>query len=96
MEYIYGSLMPVRVLEEIVFWKKQEREHIEVILAIVPQLEPEYVQVLREWEPVFTKTEEAASAWLEFILSQGEARLPIRCTRSSCCSRHPSINPSSS
>ncbi|MDU5141030.1 MAG: Fe-Mn family superoxide dismutase [Paenibacillus dendritiformis] len=71
MEYIYGSLMPVRVLEEIVFWKKQEREHIEVILAIVPQLEPEYVQVLREWQPVFTKTEEAASAWLQFILSQG-------------------------
>ncbi|GAC42242.1 Fe-Mn family superoxide dismutase [Paenibacillus popilliae] len=71
MEYIYGSLMPVRVLEEIVFWKKQEREHVEVILAIVPQLEPEYVQVLREWEHVFTKTEEAASAWLQFILSQG-------------------------
>ncbi|WGU92794.1 Fe-Mn family superoxide dismutase [Paenibacillus dendritiformis] len=76
MEYIYGSLMPVRVLEEIVFWKKQEREHIEVILAIVPQLEPEYVQVLREWEPVFTKTEEAASAWLQFILSQGGSTPP--------------------
>ncbi|NGP61104.1 DUF2935 domain-containing protein [Paenibacillus thiaminolyticus] len=76
MEYIYGSLMPVRVLEEVVFWKKQEREHIEVILAIVPQLEPEYVQVLREWEPVFTKTEEAASAWLQFILSQGGSTPP--------------------
>ncbi|WNQ14147.1 Fe-Mn family superoxide dismutase [Paenibacillus aurantius] len=65
---IYGGLMPLRVLEEIRFWKNQEKEHTQVIRALVPNLEPEYVRLLQEWEPVFAATEFAAQQWIEAVL----------------------------
>ncbi|WP_028544650.1 Fe-Mn family superoxide dismutase [Paenibacillus taiwanensis] len=61
---IYGPLMPVRLLEEIISWKNQEQEHTVLIQKIVPDLEPTYVQLLEEWEHVFIKTEETARNWL--------------------------------
>lgn len=69
MLYVYGPLLPVRILEEIVFWKTQEKEHTEVIKAIVPNLEPPYVKLLDEWAVVFGATEEAARHLLEATLS---------------------------
>lgn len=65
---VYGALMPLRLLEEIRFWKMQEKEHTIVIRELVPNLEPEYVKVLQEWEPVFAKTEHEAVQWIEAIL----------------------------
>ncbi|MBN3524797.1 Fe-Mn family superoxide dismutase [Paenibacillus apiarius] len=73
MLHVYGPLMPVRLLEEIVFWKKQEEEHTEVIRAIVPQLEDVYVQLLLEWEQVFAKTAATAAAWLDSVLNHPHA-----------------------
>lgn len=67
MLLIYGDLMPVRLLEEIQFWKNQELEHAHMISQLVPDLEPAYVQVLSEWEQVFQKTEETARGWLNSI-----------------------------
>ncbi|MEC0246217.1 DUF2935 domain-containing protein, partial [Paenibacillus chitinolyticus] len=65
---VYGSLMPLRILEEIRFWKTQEKEHTVVIRELVPALEPAYVQALKEWEEVFAKTEAAAVQWVEWAI----------------------------
>ncbi|KAA8756587.1 DUF2935 domain-containing protein, partial [Paenibacillus sp. UASWS1643] len=51
--YGYGHLLPLRTLEEIRFWKEQEKEHTLVIRALVPDLEPPYVKLLEEWEATF-------------------------------------------
>jgi superoxide dismutase, Fe-Mn family len=65
---VYGALMPLRLLEEIRFWKMQEKEHTVVIRELVPNLEPEYVKVLEKWEPIFAKTEHEAVQWTEAVL----------------------------
>lgn len=65
---VYGALMPLRLLEEIRFWKMQEKEHTVVIRELTPQLEPEYVQLLKEWEPVFAKTEFDTGQWIEAVI----------------------------
>ncbi|KGE19475.1 Fe-Mn family superoxide dismutase [Paenibacillus wynnii] len=69
MLYVYGPLMPIRVLEEIVFWKTQETEHTAVIKAIIPNLEEPYVKLLDEWAVVFGATEEAARSMLNAALT---------------------------
>jgi Fe-Mn family superoxide dismutase len=68
MLYIYGPLLPVRILEEIIFWKTQEKEHTEVIKGIVPDLEEPYVKLLDEWAVVFEATEQTARRLLEASL----------------------------
>jgi superoxide dismutase, Fe-Mn family len=60
--------MPLRVLEEIRFWKMQEREHTVVIRTLVPNLEPAYAALLEKWEQVFAQTETAAQQWIEAVL----------------------------
>ncbi|BBI35751.1 Fe-Mn family superoxide dismutase [Cohnella abietis] len=60
MRLVYGNIVPVRLLEEIVYWKTQEIEHIIVIRSLVPDLEPAYMQLLADWENVFEKTQEYA------------------------------------
>ncbi|WP_339317704.1 Fe-Mn family superoxide dismutase [Paenibacillus sp. FSL R10-2734] len=93
MLYVYGPMLPVRILEEIVFWKTQEKEHTEVIKAIVPKLEEPYVKLLDEWAVVFGATEQAAQQLLNAALSpsppnqaelaaETEKLLLISCTQS--------------
>ncbi len=65
---VYGTMMPLRLLEEIQFWKMQEKEHTVVILELIPDLEPNYVNLLKEWEPIFEQTEMAATQWIEALL----------------------------
>ena len=60
MQYVSGNLMPLRLLEEIVYWKAQEQEHAAVVRSLIPELEPPYVQLLTEWEDVFAKTKQFA------------------------------------
>lgn len=55
MLFVYGSLMSMRILEEIHFWKTQEKEHTEVIRALIPNLEPKYAKAMQEWEVIFEK-----------------------------------------
>lgn len=69
MLFVYGPYLPVRILEEIRFWKQQEAEHTDVIKAIVPGLESNFVKLLDEWKVVFTRTEEAADRLLQYGLS---------------------------
>lgn len=65
---VYGTLMPLRLLEEIRFWKMQEKEHTVVICELADNLEPNYVRLLQEWEPVFEQTEMAATQWIEALI----------------------------
>lgn len=73
MLFVYGPYLPVRILEEIRFWKGQEKEHTDVIQAIVPGLESNYVKLLNEWKKVFAETEEAANRLLQYGLSSKQA-----------------------
>ncbi|MBD0383546.1 Fe-Mn family superoxide dismutase [Paenibacillus sedimenti] len=72
MLYVYGSLMPLRLLEEIRFWKMQEKEHTIVIRELVPNLESPYVALLQQWENVFAQTEAAANRWIEAVIRSNE------------------------
>lgn len=73
MLFVYGPFLPVRILEEIRFWKQQEAEHTEVIQAIVPGLEANYVRLLEEWKPIFAGTEAAADRLLRYALATPHA-----------------------
>lgn len=66
MLYIYGPLLPVRILEEIRFWKNQEREHTAVIQSIAADLEPAYVKLLNDWAVIFDETAEGAQRLLKY------------------------------
>lgn len=67
MLFVYGSLMSMRILEEIHFWKTQEKEHTEVIRALIPNLEPKYAKAMQEWEVIFEKTEMSSLQWIEWV-----------------------------
>lgn len=60
MSVVHGSIMPLKLLEEIVYWKTQEQEHASVLRSLVPELEPPYAQWLTEWDNVFANTREFA------------------------------------
>ncbi|WP_159888268.1 Fe-Mn family superoxide dismutase [Paenibacillus puerhi] len=76
MLVVYGALLPLRVLEEIRFWKMQEREHTVVIRELVPNLEPDYVRLLERWEGVFAHTEAEAGRWIEALIRQPSSPSP--------------------
>ncbi|MEC0128728.1 Fe-Mn family superoxide dismutase [Paenibacillus pabuli] len=79
--YGYGHLLPLRILEEIRFWKEQEKEHTRVISALVPELEPSYVKLLEEWEATFANSERTANQLLKQLLPGTHPPAPyiIRC-----------------
>ncbi|ETT39151.1 Fe-Mn family superoxide dismutase [Paenibacillus sp. FSL H7-0350] len=60
MPYVFVAPPPVQILGEIAFWKKQEKEHAEVLIQIIPRLEEPYVKLLEDWAIVFLATEQAA------------------------------------
>lgn len=68
MLYVYGALMPLRVLEEIRFWKMQEKEHTVVIRELVPTLEPQFVLLMQQWEGVFAQTEAVSGQLIEAVV----------------------------
>ncbi|GIO87508.1 hypothetical protein J25TS5_44400 [Paenibacillus faecis] len=81
MLFVYGPYLPVRILEEIRFWKEQENEHTDVIKAIIPGLEPMFVKLLDEWKQVFAATQEAADRLLQHALASKEAACDPRLIR---------------
>ncbi|MEK8131120.1 Fe-Mn family superoxide dismutase [Paenibacillus filicis] len=76
MLVVYGALLPLRILEEIRFWKMQEREHTVVIRELVPRLEPQYVKLLEQWEGVFAQTEAEAIRWIEALVRNPSSPSP--------------------
>ncbi|HTG70557.1 MAG TPA: Fe-Mn family superoxide dismutase [Candidatus Udaeobacter sp.] len=65
MLFVYGTLMPIRVMELIRHWKLQEKEHASVIVQAAPELERQYVQLLKSWEPIFSQTALYTNQWLD-------------------------------
>ncbi len=75
MQFYYGEKMPLRVLDEVEFWKLQEAEHTVVIRELAGNLEPQFVSALQEWEQAFSQTNAAARRFIETeIRSKGHLR----------------------
>ncbi|NLC06717.1 MAG: DUF2935 domain-containing protein [Syntrophomonadaceae bacterium] len=68
MQYYYGNKTPLRVLDEIEFWKHQEGEHTVVIRQIAENLEESFVEELKEWEQAFAQTEAVAVRYIEAVI----------------------------
>ena len=64
MRYFYGDKTPLRVLDEIEFWKRQETEHTIVIRQVATNLERDFVEKLKNWELAFSKTEGVAVRYI--------------------------------
>ena len=75
----YGRLLPLRTLEEVRFWKEQEKEHTLLIRTLVPNLEPSYVKLLEEWEAAFANSERAANQLIKQLLPATQPPAPISC-----------------
>jgi hypothetical protein len=72
LQFYYGNNMPLRILDEGEFWKLQEAEHTDVIQALVPNLEPQFVQVLKSWEQAFSRTQATFVQYIETIVRGGQ------------------------
>jgi len=68
LQYYYGDKTPLRVLDEIEFWKQQESEHTVVIRQIVKDLESNYVEQLKKWELAFAQTQGNAVRYIEAVI----------------------------
>lgn len=62
---VYGSLMPLRILEEIVYWKTKERDAAAALQSAIP--DESLRQTLFEWEPTLRQMASTANQWLEII-----------------------------
>jgi Domain of unknown function (DUF2935) len=67
MQFYYEDKMPLRVLDEIEFWKQQEAEHTIVIQELVPNLEEEFRTSLQEWEQVLSRTHARSKRYIETL-----------------------------
>lgn len=99
MLYGYGSMLSIRILEEIQFWKNQESEHTVFIQAVIPNLEIPYANLLTEWALVFHESELSARTLLDqslssdttsspFVLIETEQLLSLSCLQSHEFIRH--------
>lgn len=77
MRYFYGDKTPLRVLDEIELWKRQENEHTIVIRQIVDNLEKDFVEKLKNWELAFAKAEGVAVRYIEQFIRCKGAITPI-------------------
>jgi hypothetical protein len=71
MQFYYDDKMPLRILDEGEFWKLQEAEHTDVIQALVPNLEPQFVQALKSWEQAFSRTQSEFVQYIETVVRSG-------------------------
>lgn len=76
MRFYYGDKMPLRILDEGEFWKLQESEHTVVLRTIVPNLEPEFVRALEQWELALTQTQGQFVRYIETVARSGHTVSP--------------------
>lgn len=76
MQFYYGSLMPLRILDEVEFWKQNEEEHTVVIRSLVTNLDQEYVKQLKDWETAFSKTHQTSERYIESVKRSGNEVSP--------------------
>jgi hypothetical protein len=72
VQFYYGDKMSLRILDEGEFWKLQEAEHTDVIQALVPNLEPQFVQALKSWEQAFSRTQATFVQYIETVVRSGQ------------------------
>lgn len=65
MQFCYGDMNHIRILEEAEFWKRQESEHTVVIREIVSGLEKEFEERLEEYQRIFSATESTVMQYIE-------------------------------
>jgi len=68
VQHYYGSQTPLRLLDEIEFWKHQEQEHTFVIQELVGNLEEEFANQLLDWGQAFAQAEATAVRYIEAII----------------------------
>ncbi|MBB6284968.1 DUF2935 domain-containing protein [Geobacillus subterraneus] len=71
MQFYYGPHMPLRILDEIEFWKHQEEEHTVVIRELASGLEAPYVDALKKWEEALSVTHQQAVRYIESVIRAG-------------------------
>lgn len=71
MQFYYGDKMPLRVLDEIEFWKLQEAEHTVVIRELVDNLEEQFRTSLQDWEQSLSKTHARSKRFIETLNRSG-------------------------
>jgi len=76
MRFYYGDKMPLRILDEGEFWKLQEAEHTEVILALVPNLEQAFVDALKNWGQALLRTQATFVQYIETAVRGGQYLQP--------------------
>lgn len=76
MQFYYGNMMPLRILDEGEFWKHQEAEHTEVIIALVPNLEKPFVDALKAWEQQLSRTQATFVQYIETAVRGGQYLQP--------------------
>ncbi|MDD4588774.1 MAG: DUF2935 domain-containing protein [Heliobacteriaceae bacterium] len=69
MDYrCYGDKFALRLVDEIIFWKHQEKEHTTVIQVVGgADLEPVYQRELEKWGKLFAETEACAVRYMEAL-----------------------------
>ncbi|EFM10277.1 Manganese/iron superoxide dismutase-like protein [Paenibacillus curdlanolyticus YK9] len=72
MLFVYGPQTPIRLLEEIRDWKRQEIEHAAMIRRFTPTLEPEFKWLLNEWEQPLRAAERVADRCLNEALTRSD------------------------
>lgn len=76
MQFYYGDKMPLRILDEGDFWKHQESEHTDVIRALVPNLEPPFVEALQTWGQALAQTQAVFVRYIEAVVRSGDSVSP--------------------
>lgn len=65
MRYYYDEYMPLRILDETEFWKRQEGDHIVVIMETAENLESRFAQALMNMQRMFGDTEAEPVRYME-------------------------------
>lgn len=73
MLMVYNSLMPLRIMEEVRFWKMREKENIAMLSELCTGIEPHFAQLLQAWADVLHKTGDAADRWIKSSLNESLA-----------------------
>lgn len=77
MQYFYGDKTPLRILDEIEFWKHQESEHTVVIRQVVENLESNFVEQLKDWELALAQAEGVAVRYTEAVIRSEGVFSPV-------------------
>lgn len=68
----YEEKLPLRLVDEGLFWKHQEEEHTVVLREMGKGLEKKYVQLLKEWEKSLAETKNIFSLYRGYVIKTGK------------------------